>query len=420
MPEKSEVETIDRRKFLAELSRLLTFMYEEDRQLALSFYERMFDAAEDEQTLLHGLMSPTRQAVLIARAYDAKERRLSVSSHSKEEDGYQESEEIPPFVLVIRKVFKDIFPDDVPAQEFVEAQISLFDDRREETGSFVDEYFGTDGENKEPQTEPAPVPAVKPLQDTQEFEPVEKPAPEEADENESPEIEAEPEEVRISESREENTEGSGDLLALLTSEKKPVEKPTAMEVGPESEPENTLLKSLGLDDGFHFRRDEEPAHLNEEIPLKNETEAQDETEQKPEEAAPAAKIKTVPSRKAQQRRRREPAERKASIPLQILFWIAAVPVTLMLLALLLVLLLTAFSLSLGLIAMGGMLIISAFSGFAVLADILLLLGSALVSLAFGLLLLWIAVWIAGGVIPGLFRWVIERNRDWCYKEVPEE
>ena len=39
---------INRRKYLAELGKLLTFMYEEDRQEALALYEQLFDAAIDE------------------------------------------------------------------------------------------------------------------------------------------------------------------------------------------------------------------------------------------------------------------------------------------------------------------------------------------------------------------------------------
>ena len=49
---------INRQKFLAELSKLLTFMYEEDRQRALSMYERMFDITEDEQGLLDAYDTP--------------------------------------------------------------------------------------------------------------------------------------------------------------------------------------------------------------------------------------------------------------------------------------------------------------------------------------------------------------------------
>ena len=39
---------MNEQKFLTELSKLLTFMYEEDRQVALSMYEQMFSFADDE------------------------------------------------------------------------------------------------------------------------------------------------------------------------------------------------------------------------------------------------------------------------------------------------------------------------------------------------------------------------------------
>ena len=87
-------------------------MYEEDRRYALDMYERMFDIAEgSEQWLIQNLMSPTRQAVLIARSYNAKERKLSVSAEWKEEEEDQRGE-TPPFVLAINKIFDDLFPDD--------------------------------------------------------------------------------------------------------------------------------------------------------------------------------------------------------------------------------------------------------------------------------------------------------------------
>ena len=94
---------INRQKFLAELGRLLTFMYEEDRQTALAMYNRMFDEAESEQALLQYLVSPTRQAVILARAYNAKERKLQV--HTQSRDKYEQStDEIPDFVLAINKL----------------------------------------------------------------------------------------------------------------------------------------------------------------------------------------------------------------------------------------------------------------------------------------------------------------------------
>ena len=100
-----EVTDINKQKFLAELGKLLTFMYEEDRQLALSRYEDMFERCKDEQQLIHQLISPTRQAVVLARAYDAKERMLSVHTQSRREELYEDMDgEKPGFVSVIDSI----------------------------------------------------------------------------------------------------------------------------------------------------------------------------------------------------------------------------------------------------------------------------------------------------------------------------
>ena len=96
---------INRHNFLAELSKLLTFMYEEDRLTALNMYEDIFQSCQDEQQLVHHLVSPTRQAVILARAYDSKERMLHVDTRSKKSDLYEDEEDmVPGFVLAIEKI----------------------------------------------------------------------------------------------------------------------------------------------------------------------------------------------------------------------------------------------------------------------------------------------------------------------------
>ena len=99
----TEVTPINRQKFLAELSRLLTFMYEEDRLRALDLYNSIFEDVDDETEILHLLVSPTRQAVNLARAYDAKERKLQVRSQSRADDNAY-SEDEPAFVQVIGQI----------------------------------------------------------------------------------------------------------------------------------------------------------------------------------------------------------------------------------------------------------------------------------------------------------------------------
>ena len=89
-----------------------------------------------------------------------------------------------------------------------------------------------------------------------------------------------------------------------------------------------------------------------------------------------------------------------------------------LLALLLIPTLLSLGVAIGMIALGVTLILAAFSGFAVLADVLMLFGASLIALALGLVFLWITIWLIGGVMVSLVRSVIELGRKWCSKEVP--
>ena len=153
---------INRQKFLAELAKLLTFMYEEDRRYALDMYERMFDIAEEnEQWLIQNLMSPTRQAVIIARAYDAKERKLSVAAEWREDGEENQNGETPPFVLAINKIFDDLFPDDEEEEE----------EETEESDADQVSFFDQDENKKETKKHRMPKAAVL-LNQTQEFESV--------------------------------------------------------------------------------------------------------------------------------------------------------------------------------------------------------------------------------------------------------
>ena len=63
------VGSIDERKYLAELEKLLSFMSSWDRQAALERYEAMFDEAKDPQALIEELGTPTKVAVELANGY---------------------------------------------------------------------------------------------------------------------------------------------------------------------------------------------------------------------------------------------------------------------------------------------------------------------------------------------------------------
>lgn len=456
---------INRQKFLAELAKLLTFMYEEDRQYALGMYERMFDIAdEDEQWLIQNLMSPTRQAVIIARSYDAKERKLSVEAQYKD-DEYEEQEGTPPFVLAINKIFDDLFPEEEEAEEPAEDQVSFFD-------------LGVAPEPEKPEKPRMPKAAVL-LDNTQEFELNLDELPNPEEERDIPEAADTADEAADTEAADTEAADAGEALAdelpqdeavALPPEPETVateDSPEAAEetAQPDPVPESTqepepqpaeeqpkkkrsIASLLGLDrekaEEPPRQESMEPAPEAEEAPAKpveaekaEEPAAEAAEDVHPEEehvaveaeAGPAPEpideekpVIQVPSRKKTEKKRARRAETKRvmQVPRLVLFLIVAVPVTAALLLLLLVPTAICLVLTCGLSALGATLIVSAFSGFAVLADILLLLGAAIVVLALGLLCLWLAFSLVGGVMVGLVQSVIELAWNWCSKEVPAE
>ena len=114
-----------------------------------------------------------------------------------------------------------------------------------------------------------------------------------------------------------------------------------------------------------------------------------------------------------------PAEtvRRPRVFLLLLFILFAVPLTLAAALILLIPTLLSLVLSAACIVAGCAGIVAAFSGFPVFADILIVLGCAIVALALGLLFLWLFIWFVGAVIGGLIRWVVQLGSQWCYKEV---
>lgn len=81
----SEVTHISRQKYMAELSKLLAFMFKEDKEDILAHYNKILDEAEDEQTALESFGSPTKLAVTISRTYKRTERKLAVEADSRED-----------------------------------------------------------------------------------------------------------------------------------------------------------------------------------------------------------------------------------------------------------------------------------------------------------------------------------------------
>lgn len=381
---------INRQKFLAELGRLLTFMYEEDRQTALAMYNRMFDESEDEQALIQYLVSPTRQAVVLARAYNAKERKLQV--HSQSRDEYEQvSDEIPDFVLAINKLQEEASALKITTQQVSEDQISLFDDSNAGT---------VPAPAAQVYTEPAADEEKAGTQDADEEAAVQKETPplfadEPAEETEQDEM---------SNSVNRLADAVDAFLADFTisnDELIPKDKP----VGEEKDAEPEKTKPAAAEETVEVSAGEAV------IEQPEATEARKHVQTEPEEAEAEA------AEEAEDYTEDAGTVRKPIVPLLILYIIIAIPLGLI--GILLLLLLAFMSLSLavttGFFGIYGF--AATFTGFAVLADILVVAGASLILLSLALLFLWLFVWFIGGGIVGLIRGLCALGGSWCYKEV---
>ena len=380
---------INRQKFLAELGRLLTFMYEEDRQTALAMYNRMFDEAESEQALLQYLVSPTRQAVILARAYNAKERKLQV--HTQSRDEYEQStDEIPDFVLAINKLQDEASALKITTPQVSEDQISLFDDSDAGT---------VPAPAAQVYTEPAADEKKAETQDETEEAPAQKEIPPMfADE---PAEEAEPDETNDSVTRladavdaflADFTISNDELIAKA--------KPAAEEEEKAAEPEKEEPAEVPAEETVT----EQPKEADVHEPVQAEPEEETETE--------TAAVGIVETEEED-----EETVRKPIVPLLILYIIFAIPLGLIGILLLLIPAFVSLSLAItaGFLGINGF--AATFTGFAVLADILVVAGVSLILLALALLFLWLFVWFIGGAIVGLIHGLCVLGGKWCYKEV---
>jgi len=363
---QSEVTEINRQKFLAELGKLLTFMYEEDRQAALSMYNAMFDRVEDEHALIQKLISPTRQAVLIARAYDAKERKLQVHAQSRQGSGEDDrSDDVPEFILVIDRIAQDLPGGYSPAPRAVlEDQFSLFEEDAMHVEESAQEEVPVEEEPRQEERSS--------LDDVEGFIPIDIP------------------DISIPQTE------------LPVTEAEPEEEEDAEEPVIPAEPEDKVEDFIA-----HMSLPEE---VQQEEPVSEEDEAQQqmmaEFEESEESAVPAAAVNQAPA-----------TVRKARVFLLLLYILVSIPLGIVGMAILLTLTFFVLGVSVIVIAAGIMLFTAAFSGFTVIADILVVIGAAVIVLALGLLLLWVFIWLIGGVMVGFIRGILHLGGKWCYKEV---
>ena len=358
------MKVINKQKFLAELGRLLTFMYEEDRLETLALYEELFDAASDEQALLQLLVSPTRQAVVLARSYQSGNGKLQVHSSSRVDEASED--DTPAHILAIYELRHSAELAGMLAPVVDDNQISIFDDAP-----------AAEPENAEaPETaeSPAAMEEVSPVPD-ESAEPV-PPAAAEKDETPASDV----------------TEPAPDTAPV--SENEPAPEAAASESIAEVPDEvDSFLAGFSIEGA-------ELAAEPETVPTPVEAPAPDPI--KDDFSAPLDEGKTV---------------RKLNPLLLILYLIPAIPVGVAVTALLLVPAVVFLALGVAVIGAGVLLLISAFGSFAMLSDILVVLGRSLIVLAFGMLFAWLFVWFIGAPIVGFIRALCSLGRKWCSKEV---
>lgn len=381
---------INKQKFLTELGKLLTFMYEEDRRLALSIYDEVFEQAEDEQAVLSALASPTRQAVIIARAYNAKERKLQIYSQSRDDDGYYTADDqVPDFVLAIEDAVPFEFtytPRPISEEQLTEL---------EENTETVNTAQNDSPASQTPEEQSAPAEdgedAVREAQASEGADEAEVSAADSGEETpEECSVENSDEETSQEENSDETDQSDNEKDTDSSPAGNTEDKDQADEPDTQAVPENEEVEAPD-------RQEEQSAPVPAVV-----IEEEDEEEEEEEVEAPRS-CETVS---------------KPRIFLLILYIIFAVPITAVGILLLLIPTLLSLALAVAFISAGSVLLAATFSGFAVFADIMVMLGAALIVLALGLLVLWLFIWFIGGAMASLVHSVLDLAHKWCYKEVP--
>lgn len=379
---------INRQQFMSELSKLLTFMFKEDRSEIIQQYNEMLDNAEDEQAMLESFGSPTRLAVAISRSYQRDERKLSVHADSKD-GGSGENVKVKP--VIPTQGVKSSAPIVKPNEPAADAYVDIIEEIRRE----------------------------KAAEEGIEYKPIffkEDPKPEPA---------AEPE---VEESAEEAAEETAQPVDEV-SEAPAEEAATADEKSAENDIEASDSEAQAEDaDAEAAETAEQTAGEAEDAPQAQEAQADEggeaeaaadaEAEPEPEAAEPADETAHVLATVFNETPETAPEKvRKTNVFALILYIIVSIPVGLVLLLVMLGLELGVLGCGLLGLRVGFGLLSFTFSGMSVLADVLICFGVNIAVLALGVLVTWFAVWLIIVSVPWLIRGIKNLGRKLCVKEV---
>lgn len=368
---------------MSELSKLLTFMFKEDRSEIIKQYNDMLDNAEDEQAMLESFGSPTRLAVAISRSYQRDERKLSVHADSKDGETAEGVKVKPVIPTQGKKTSAPLVKPNEPDQD---AYVDIIEEiRREKAAEEGIEYKPIFfKEEKKPVEEEAPVEEVEEAAPVEEETPDEEAPVDEAKEDAAPEEAPAPEEAGAAESAEEEASTEEAPVDEVKEDAAPEEVPA----GEEAESGESAEESEA-----ETPKEEAPAEPKDATAHMLETVFDEK---------PDTEVKTV---------------KKTNVFLLILYVIVSVPVGLVLLLLMLGIELGIFCTGVLALRMGFELLGFAFSGMAVFADVLMCFGATLGVLALGILVTWLGLWLIITSVPGLIRGIIRLGKKLCVKEV---
>lgn len=397
---------INRQQYMNELSRLLTFMFKEDRSEIIKQYNDMLDNAEDEEAMLKSFGSPTKLAVTISRSYQRDEMKLSTKADSK--DGTSTE------TIKVKPVIPEAKPENptkampaMPAEEPDDAYIDVIEEIRREMAAEEGIEYKPIFFKEEP----------KPEVEEEAIEEAEAPA-EEAEETEEPSEEEAPAEETEAEEAEETAEEAE--AAPVEEESAEAEEAEAEEKSEEpSEAEEAEEKPEEAEES------EEPS--DEEAPAEEAEEASEEAEAAPEEEAEEEKLEVreleLPDANAifdeldAMKAPEVVTEKKTKVFALILYLLISIPVGIAAALVMLALELAILGVSFIVLKAGFEILHFTFSGMTVFADVFVCLGVTLGVLAVGLLLLWLAVWLLIVSIPALVRGLVALGKKLCVKEV---
>lgn len=398
-----------------ELSRLLTFMFKEDRSEIIKQYNDMLDNAEDEEAMLESFGSPTKLAVTISRSYQRDEMKLSTKADSK--DGTSTE------TIKVKPVIPEAKPESVtkaapvtpvmPAENPDDAYIDVIEEIRREMAAEEGIEYKPIFFKEEPKPE-VEEEAVSEVEEAPEEEP--------AEEEEATEEPSEEEAPAAEESEAEEAEASAeDAEAAPEEESAEAEEETEEAAEAEEAAEETAEAEETEESA------EEDAPAAEEAEAEEAEETAEEAEAAPEEESKEEKLEVkeleLPDANAifdeldAVKAPEVVTEKKTKVFALILYLLVSIPVGIAAALVMLAAELAILGVGIIVIKAGFELLHFTFSGMTVFADVIVCLGVTLGVLAIGLLLLWLAVWLIIVSIPALVRGLVALGKKLCVKEV---